>query len=193
MARKADPDLDRRREKSGARLDEVIKMRGYQSKQFLLMMKEKYGDKDETSENGYYLSGFNSESALSKVINGHSTLQNKHARMAADILDIDVNYLLGTVDDFKSETYEEYLIAYVKQESYRQSWNKYRDILEMAGAKISQVVYDSDDKPITYIIFKNGRHAQFSAGDMEKYINRFYEDICEFASKRFESVMDLGV
>lgn len=109
MSRTADTDLPRRRKRSGERLIEVMELRGYSPKKLLMELKAKNGQIDDNAEYGYYLEGLDRLSTLSRIRSGDLTLQNKHARMIAEILNIDVNYLLGTVDDFKAATYKEYL------------------------------------------------------------------------------------
>lgn len=188
MARKADPDLVRRREKSGERLRKLLESRELQSKQFLMMMKERFGEIDETSEDGYYLEGLNSESALSKIINGYATLQNKHARMAAEILDIDVNYLLGTVDDFQESSYNDYLKYKEGPGQITDEWRKYKNILSIAGYRLQNIMY-TDNTLTSFVVSRDKESTIIPVADMES----FYKDVCRYVEKRLALVMDLNM
>lgn len=176
MARKADPDLDRRRKKSGERLAEGIERKKLQSKQFLSIMKEKYGEKDECSEDGFYLPGLNSESALSKVINGHATLQNKHAIMAADILGMDVNYLLGTIDNFREPSYDAYLAFWGETtQDQEDELNKFINMLRPLGYSYFSMTA-RDDEILEYSLSNKTDRADIPAAE----IDALYKDINDY-------------
>lgn len=135
MPRTANKDLPRRRKRTGERLTEVMDLRGYTPKKFLMEMKEKYGFKDATSEGGYHLEGLDRLATLSRIRSGILTLQNEHARYAAEILNIDVNYLLGTIDDYKASSYDEYL-NYI---------DYYRDLLDDTSRVIPEQEHILDE------------------------------------------------
>lgn len=177
MARTKNEDLPRRRKCSGDRLKEVMELRGYTPKKFLMEMKKKYGFKDETSEGGYHLEGLDRLATLSRIRSGILTLQNNHARMAAEILKIDVNYLLGTIDDFKASSYYEYLdnIDFYRnilddtqrvipeQERIRDEYHKALSPYGIDVTGMSAVGDRIDDFDIT----SDGRTITISAAEME--------------------------
>lgn len=187
MAKTKDKDRDRIMECKGNRLREV--MGDMKPTVLLNLMKERYGRRVE-DENGveYYLEGFNELPSLSNILGGRRMLQNKHARMAAEILDIDVNYLLGTVDDFNEPSYDAYCTRYgEKQRQLVHDWNKYNYLLNMAGYRVVNTYYDDDDI-IAYGVYCKEQNSIIPIEDMEL----FYEDVCKFIKKRFDPVMDLG-
>lgn len=131
------------------------------------------------------------ESHISDIVNGRRNLPKNGALAFSKVFKFDPGYLLGA-DGFVYSSYDDYLIGHIKQEELRQNWNKYRDILRLAGAKIKNIIYDDNYNILEYHISKDGRHSAFSPEDMDRHMNRFYEDLCEYASKRFDPVMELG-
>lgn len=186
MAKTANKDRERIMGRKGERLREVM---GDMSPSVLLRtMKERYGVEDSTSEYGYYLKGFNELQTLSNILGKRGMLQNEHARMAAKILDIDVNYLLGTIDDFKEPSYEAYCTRYGdRQRQLVHNWNKYNYLLNMAGYKVVNTFYNNDTV-IAYRVSHKGQSSIIAIEDMEN----FYNDVCKFIKKRFAPVMELG-
>lgn len=185
MAKKTDERKKRTREKSGPRLKELLEKKGIKQSDFLQMLKKEYG-----SANGddLYLYGLNDLSTLSNILNGRRTLQNEHAKMAAEILDIDVNYLLGTVDDFKEPSYDAYYYRYGNgQMILRKDWEKYGQLLEMGGFKLVNTIY-SDNNLVAFSVSDRKQTKTIQFDDMEN----FYEDVRKYIKKRFDSVMDLG-
>ena len=184
MANRKNENLPSRRLHSGKRLREV--MGDMTQTELLKAMKEKYGTKDGDD---YYLPGMNDLQTLSNVINGRRTLKEDPARWAADILEIDVNYLLGTKDNFKLDNYDTYCGLYGPGRVFKKEWEKYSHILQMGGYKLINTAYDDNNKLIECIVSYKGHTARISADDMES----FYADVSKYIKKRFAPVMDLGL
>lgn len=169
----------------GGRLKDALKRKNGMEQQALLNEAEKIFTATNDSE--FKLN----QSNISDVISGGRNLPDKYIDAISEVLEIDPGYLRGA-DKFRAKTYDEYLVLHLKQEDLRKDFNRYKKMLSLAGAKIVNTIYDDAYNVIAYSIYKDKRTVQFSAADMEKYMTRFYDDICDFASKRFESVMDLG-
>lgn len=192
MSRTADTDLPRRRKRSGERLIEVMELREYSPKRLLMELKVNNGQKDKNSEYGYYLEGLDRLSTLSRIRKGTLTLQNKHARMIAEILDIDVNYLLGTVDDFKATTYKEYLenIGFYRRDQedtqdvipeQTRIMNEYHKILSPYGVNVTGMSA-IDDRIYDFDISYGESTITITAKEMEQ----FCQDIKDFVQISFK-------
>lgn len=118
-------------------------------------------------------------------------LSEKYVEPFSKVLNKDVGYLRGD-DEYKAKSYDEYLIIHVDMPYFKEDWNKYERLLDMAGARVINTLYNESNYLLGYFVSKGGKKVYFSEEDMTRYMKRFYEDICEFASKRFDSIMDLG-
>lgn len=169
---------EQKNKKIGARLKEVLNGMSYST---LL---------EKASDNSDY-KGTLTTGNISEIVNGKRNLPKKSAIVFSRVLDIDAGYLLGA-DDLTATSYENYVIGHLKQTSFREDRNRYVSILRLAGAKIENIVYDDDYHIIAYHVIKNGHRSSFTPEEMDRHLKRFYEDVCEYASRRFDTVMDLG-
>lgn len=132
------------------------------------------------------------QSNLSEIIRGKGRyLSENAADIFSRVLKIHPGYLKGA-DDYKAANYEDYLIGYLKQDQLQQDFHKYDGILSMAGAKIENISYDDDYNLRMYHVFMDGRRAAFTPKDMDQHMQRLYEDLCKFAKKCLDPIMDLG-
>ena len=172
---------EERREKTGDRLREVLKRKKMTQGKLL----------DKASKDDRF-TGAIQQPHLSDIINHKGRdLSNYDADIFSDVLGIHRGYLKGE-DDYRAANYDDYLIGYVKQPQLQQDFHKYDGILSLAGAKIENTSYDDDYNLRRYYVIMDGRRAEFTPEDMDRYMKSIYEDLCEFARKRLEPVMDLG-
>ena len=164
---------------------EIIELNEYTPTQFLKEMKSTYGNpvNDE-----YDLPGLQDLPTLTNILNGRRTLTNDIAQKAALLLDIDVNYLLGTKDNYSEATYNDYLSFIGGPGNIKEVWSKYSKVLNIAGYRIISATY-ADNELQTFVVTKQGRSAHVSSEDMD----RFYEDVRRYVEKRFDPVMELSL
>lgn len=185
MARKKDETLSLRRKASGKRLAEMIKARGLKPKDFLDQMIETYGNHDIEDP---YLQGLNDLSTLSNILNGRRTLTNDIAAKAAELLGgVDVNYFLGTIDNFSEESYSDYLAFRDGPGAMKDTWEKYNNLLSLADYKIRSVTYVDNDLR-NFVITGNGQRVLVETEDMEN----FYEDVRKFIKKRIDLTIEMS-
>lgn len=184
MARKKDETLSKRREASGTRLKEIMRMRDIRPKEFLDQMKDAYGD--HYSEDPY-LQGLNDLPTLSNILHGRRTLTNDIAAKAAELLAVDVNYFLGTIDNFSEASYSDYLTFRDGPEKMKDTWEKYNSLLSLAGFRIRSVTY-VDNALHDFVVTGNGCTAQVEIEDMEN----FYEDVRKFIAKRIDLTIEMS-
>lgn len=184
MARKKDETLSHRRKESGKRLAEMIKARGLKPKDFLDQMIETYGNHDVEEP---YLQGLNDLATLSNILHGRRTLTNDIAAKAAELLDVDVNYFLGTIDNFSEASYTEYLAFRDGPGKMKNTWEKHNNLLSLAGYSIRSVTYVDNDLR-DFVVIGNGQRVFVEAEDMEN----FYEDVTKFIKKRFDLIIEMS-
>lgn len=184
MARKKDETLSKRREASGTRLKEIMRMRDIRPKEFLEQMKDAYGD--HYSEDPY-LQGLNDLATLSNILHGRRTLTNDIAAKAAELLDVDVNYFLGTIDNFSEASYSDYLAFRDGPGKMKNTWEKHNNLLSLAGYSIRSVTYVDNDLR-DFVVIGNGQRVFVEAEDMEN----FYEDVTKFIKKRFDLIVEMS-
>lgn len=184
MARKKDETLSLRRKASGKRLAEMIKARRLKPKDFLDQMIETYGNHDIEDP---YLQGLNDLSTLSNILNGRRTLTNDIAAKAAELLDVDVNYFLGTIDHFSETSYDDYLAFKDGPGKMKDTWKKYNSLLSHAGYKIISATFVDNDLH-DFVVIGNGCKAYVEAEDMKN----FYEDVRKFIKKRIDPTIEMS-
>lgn len=172
---------EERRKKTGDRLREVYKKKGMTQGQLL----------DAAAKDDRF-TGAIQQSHLSNIINAKGRdLSDYDADIFSDVLGIHRGYLKGE-DDYKAANYDDYLIGYVKQPQLQQDFHRYDGILSLAGAKIEHTHYDDDYNINQYDVYMDGRRASFTPEKMDEYMKRVYAEICAFARKELDPIMDLG-
>ena len=176
-----DPNLQRIRAIRGYRLTEALKDNKIRPAELLRRAAEQSTD--------YY---FNmSAPALSQIMHGKRTLQYNEARIFADILGVEVDYLMGG-----NSTSMNRLLQYKKDA------DKYRMLLSRIGANVSTYIFEEDDSDcnnikgygVTYNLRKYDPKEGSNFDLMEvptEAMESFYKDVCRYIEKRFEVLKDL--
>lgn len=172
---------EERRKKTGDRLKEVLKRNRMTQGQLL----------DAAAKDNRF-TGAIQQPHISNIINHKGRdLSDYDADIFSDVLEIHRGYLKGE-DDYKAANYDDYLIGYVKQPQLQQDFHRYDGILSLAGAKIENTSYDDDYNLREYYVLMDGWRAAFTPEEMDQHMQRVYENVCKFAKKCLEPIMDLG-
>lgn len=175
MANIKNKDLPYIRRRRGERLHEV--MGDMKQVDLFNAMRMRYG---ERVGDDYYLEGMNDVQTLSNVINGRRTLKEKPAKWAAEILKVDVNYLLGTVDDYQAYSYDDYLKNYSENAQRVLSkqeliFDKYQSMLAPSGYMLGMSAIDEEITSFD-IRSKDSIIENITPGEMEQ----LYQEVNEF-------------
>lgn len=158
--------------KVGKRLEECMKMRGLSQADLRHMFKKEFSFEIPRSH-------------LSYILSGQRSLPRDYAEDFADLLSIDIGYLLGS-DGFRAENYEEFLgIEEDKKDikELQQAIDRFNYYLSPNGYSVIGASGDSDTKEYESFSLKHGNdYCWVDAEDME----RFVENVSNYISRSID-------